>query len=440
MRVPSEVKNDYATKGHFCQVLLGTLELMYMRIRDYFISSERNDYKPWIITPQALAVFCVSIWALRFFVPTAQLQAAPGIDPVDLMHKVNLERTQRFIPALATNNALMSASSGKAQDMLTRSYFAHVDPDGNYVWPRIEQAGYSPYLTVGENLAMDFSSASDVVSAWMNSPTHRANIVNEKFEDQGMASVYGQYEPSHDSIIVVNLFGALYKNVKATPPPPAPKSSPPPPAVKETPKPVVTKSPPPPTSSTPPPPTSLTSPTSPNTLPLAISEDAKIGTLENPNKTQINVNVVIQGNPSLVTANLKGQAITLLPGKVQGEYVGTFTFDPVADLAGTTVTVEARDEAGKKTSREFKFAGTAADRVEQDALVGTETIPVSNEAQVVKILRIVFGIFAGIYLTFLIIDGIIIRRAGIKRPGIHPDSHILLFFLIATITLGYNWF
>lgn len=405
-----------------------------MLIRDYFISSERNDYKPWIITPQALGVFCLVIWSLRFFVPTAVIQAAPGIDPSDLMNRVNLERTQRFIPALTTHSALTSAANGKASDMIARSYFAHVDPDGKYVWPRIESAGYTPYTTVGENLAMDFLSASDVVNAWMNSPTHRANIINEKFEDQGMASVYGQYEPSHDSIIVVNLFGALYKTVKATPPPTTPKPTSPttPPAAITQPTSQPKPTPPPTTSATP-----ITQPISP-LLKIAVSEDAKIGATTNGDKKQVNVNVVVQGKPTLVTAQLSGQSITLLSGKVQGEYVGTFTFDSTEDLSRAVVTVEARDIAGVKTTREFNFSENPA--VTPSAKPPVSQLPVSNEAQVVKILRIVFGVFAGIYLTFLTIDGIIIRRAKIQRAGLHPDSHILLFFLVASITLGYNWF
>jgi len=393
-----------------------------MQIKDYFLSSERNDYKPWIISPQALGIFCLVIWSLKFLVPTAVIYAAPGIDATDLMARVNQERTQRFIPALVTHSSLTLAANSKANDMLARSYFAHVDPDGKYVWPKIEAAGFTPYLTVGENLAMDFSSAGDVISAWMNSPTHRANIVNEKFEDQGMASVYGQYEPSHDSVIVVSLFGTLYKSIKATAPAPA----------ATTPKPVATK----PTPVTPP--TTPTTPTSPNTLPIEISEDAKIGATATEDKKQVNVNVIIQGSPTLVTAALNGQSITLLPGKVQGEYVGIFTFNPTEDLSAATVAIEARDKAGTKTSREFNFAENPAVAPNEELPVGH--IPVSNEAQVVKVLRIVFGVFAGIYLAFLTIDGIIIRRAKIKRAGLHPDSHILLFFLVATITLGYNWF
>src|SRR6185295_2458112 len=108
-------------------------------------------------------VFCLVIWALRFLIPAQATFAASTIDPTHVMIKINQERTSRFLPALSTNTKLSVAAQGKGQDMLSRSYFAHVDPDGNYVWPRIEAAGYTPYLTLGENLGMDFTNAADLM-------------------------------------------------------------------------------------------------------------------------------------------------------------------------------------------------------------------------------------------------------------------------------------
>ena len=166
-----------------------------------------------VLRPTAMVVFCLVIWGIRIITPTQIIYASPGIDAYDLMAKINAERTQRLIPALSTNSKLTNAAGSKAQDMIQRSYFAHVDPDGNYVWPRIEAAGYKPYSTLGENLAMDFTSASGVVEAWMNSPTHRANIVNANFEDQGLATAFGLYEPGHETTTVVSLFGKLYSSI-----------------------------------------------------------------------------------------------------------------------------------------------------------------------------------------------------------------------------------
>jgi outer membrane biosynthesis protein TonB len=169
------------------------------------------------------------------------------------MTRINAERTNRYLPALISNGKLSAAANVKSSDMISRSYFAHVDPDGNYVWPVIEAQGYKPYQSLGENLAIDFSTAQAVVSAWMNSPGHRNNILNEKFQDQGMAAVYGEYEDGHNTYLITNLFGTLLKvagdntpTPSPVPPPPAPNPVPvpaPAPAVSPTPSPTPTPQP-----------------------------------------------------------------------------------------------------------------------------------------------------------------------------------------------------
>jgi hypothetical protein len=391
-----------------------------LKLKNYLIASESNDYKPWIITPTALAVFCLSIWSLRVLIPVTITFAQSSINSTDLMNKINEQRSQRFIPTLTTNSKLISAASGKANDMISRSYFAHVDPDGNYVWPRIEAAGYTPYLTLGENLAMDFNDAEGVVTAWMNSPTHRGNIVNTKFVDQGLSAVTGTYEPNHNTVMIVSLFGALYKS-GANPPPatptptPTPKPTPPPPA----PKPVI-KNPPVTTSN------------------LKISNDIKVVNTTLSGRTMVEVDVIIAGSPTLVTANLKGQSITLVEGKVTGQYVGSFTFNLDEDLTKQTLVIEARDKNGIKAN--LSYPVDIEPRITEEPMVGNSqtSIPVSSEAQIFQILRIIFGIFATIYMGFLAVDAIIIHRSKIKRAGIHPNSHFLIFALIAAITLFTN--
>ena len=377
-----------------------------MKLRRYLFPSEINEYKPWIITSQALAVFCLVIWGLRLMIPTAGTYAASTIDAVELMSQINLERTQRFLSSLTINSKLITAAHAKANDMLARSYFAHIDPDGNYVWPRIETAGYKPYLSLGENLAMDFTSADEMVSAWMNSPTHRANIVNEKFEDQGLATVAGTFEPNHETIAAVSLFGVLYQSQTST----------------------ATAQPPPP-----PPATSNASPGS--TSSIQISKDAKITATNLSGQILVDVSTVISGSPTLTVARLKTQSITLLPTKISGEFTGRFTFNGDENLINQTLTIEARDKAGAKITQDFPVNVEPVSA----ANVSIPQIPVSKEANVIKTLRIVFGVFASLYMIFLIIDAIIIHRAKIKREGINSLPHILVLLLIVAVNLFANW-
>ncbi|MCL5775071.1 MAG: CAP domain-containing protein, partial [Patescibacteria group bacterium] len=96
----------------------------------------------------------------------------------NILNAINKERSLRNLVLLNTDSRLSLAAQGKATDMQARHYFSHTDPEGNYIWPKIVAAGYTPYLQLGENLAIEFYNTDSLVNAWMNSPTHRANVLN----------------------------------------------------------------------------------------------------------------------------------------------------------------------------------------------------------------------------------------------------------------------
>jgi len=92
---------------------------------------------------------------------------------------VNAQRTASGLPALAWSDGLASAAQVRAQEIT--SYFSHTRPDGSSWWT------VNSTLQYGENLAKLYQSSSSVVDAWMNSPTHRANIMDSNFATIGMA-------------------------------------------------------------------------------------------------------------------------------------------------------------------------------------------------------------------------------------------------------------
>jgi hypothetical protein len=98
----------------------------------------------------------------------------------------------------------------KGTDMLNRNYWAHVAPDGTEPWAFFINAGYK-YRYAGENLARDFSSASSTVDAWMASPSHRENLLSNKYKDIGVAVVEGNLN-GVDTTIVVQFFGTKYSD------------------------------------------------------------------------------------------------------------------------------------------------------------------------------------------------------------------------------------
>src|SRR5262245_12365337 len=77
----------------------------------------------------------------------------------------NEDRVAQGIGSLKESAALDAAAQKKANDMLAKQYFSHVAPDGSAPWKWFAQGDYS-YVYAGENLAMNFYTASDVEAAW----------------------------------------------------------------------------------------------------------------------------------------------------------------------------------------------------------------------------------------------------------------------------------
>lgn len=108
----------------------------------------------------------------------------------EIVSNVNIERQKQEKGILTRSKALDKAAMLKAQDMVGNNYFAHTSPAGIDPWHWIGEVDYQ-YKYAGENLAMDFKTASAVHKAWMDSPTHKENIVADKYTEIGVAVVSG---------------------------------------------------------------------------------------------------------------------------------------------------------------------------------------------------------------------------------------------------------
>lgn len=105
----------------------------------------------------------------------------------------NAQRTAHGCPALRADARLQAAAIAHSLDMRVRSYFAHDSPDGGTPWARIEAQGYSD--PSAENIAMGQGTPQAVVDAWMNSPGHRANILNCSSKAIGVGVQFGPGGP-----------------------------------------------------------------------------------------------------------------------------------------------------------------------------------------------------------------------------------------------------
>jgi hypothetical protein len=127
-----------------------------------------------------------------------------------------VERQKDGMPPLVMNNQLTQAAQLKAKDMFAKDYWAHNSPSGEMPWDFIKQAGYD-YQYAGENLARGFTSAPDVVTAWMNSPEHRENMLSPNYHDVGFSLQEGSLTGESDTILIVEELGSTPADVPQIP-------------------------------------------------------------------------------------------------------------------------------------------------------------------------------------------------------------------------------
>lgn len=114
----------------------------------------------------------------------------------------NNERVAVSLKPLSPNYILDTIASLRADDIFTNQYFEHSSPDGKSVTDLALKVGYK-YLIIGENLAKGtFSGDKGIVSAWMGSEGHRANILNKKYKELGVAVKEGMFNGEKVTIAV----------------------------------------------------------------------------------------------------------------------------------------------------------------------------------------------------------------------------------------------
>ncbi len=184
-------------------------------IRHFFIPHESNNHRAKILHPTslvALKILLVAVQVGLYVVTTTPmgrvLGYAANISPTEVVALTNQKRIDAGLNPLEENSTLSQAAQAKGADMLTKGYWAHVAPDGTQPWAFFLNAGYR-YHYAGENLARDFSNPSAAVEAWMASPTHRDNMLSDKYDEIGIGVVEGNLA-GVDTTIIVQFFGTRY--------------------------------------------------------------------------------------------------------------------------------------------------------------------------------------------------------------------------------------
>jgi uncharacterized protein YkwD len=176
---------------------------------------ETNQLKPYSMDRLQKAALSVMVVLTLVTFVGANLQAVlwqssewlvSTVLPATVVDLTNKERSSLNQAPLQRNSTLDAAATLKAKHMAKNEYFSHFSPDGVSPWYWFDQSGYV-YAHAGENLAIHFTDSTQVVDAWMDSPTHRENIVNTSYTEIGVGTAKGKYE-GYDTVYVVQLFGS----------------------------------------------------------------------------------------------------------------------------------------------------------------------------------------------------------------------------------------
>jgi uncharacterized protein YkwD len=120
----------------------------------------------------------------------AERRSSVTFDARQIVALTNESRRRAGLPPVVVDERLTAAARAKLFDMLKRDYFDHRAPDGRQPWAFMQAAGYR-YQMAAENLAKGYDHEPEVQQAWMKSRGHRANILNPRFTEIGVADANG---------------------------------------------------------------------------------------------------------------------------------------------------------------------------------------------------------------------------------------------------------
>ncbi len=177
---------------------------------------------------QIFAFTIGGFYVIKFTAP--QILGVVTFTADQIIELTNVKRTENGVGAVSYNPLLAQAAAAKASNMFAENYWAHFSPSGKSPWSFMNSVGYK-YVYAGENLARDFGDAQSVVNAWMNSPSHKSNLLDRGFKEIGVAVASGNVT-GHEGILVVQLFATpvsqvpVPQNLAQASPSPAPVVTP----------------------------------------------------------------------------------------------------------------------------------------------------------------------------------------------------------------------
>ncbi len=158
-----------------------------------------------LIAPNALALFLLAGCSNPAAPPVKAQKGNCGQladEFSELLQLTNAARIAEGVSPIGFDKSLGLSASDYAADLATQNFFSHTAPDGSSLGDRLDAVGYS-FAAAGENLAGGQPTVKSVFEGWMDSPGHRANILDPRFSEVGFGSYtattsdYGRYWVQH---------------------------------------------------------------------------------------------------------------------------------------------------------------------------------------------------------------------------------------------------
>lgn len=184
---------------------------MIKLFKQLFLPHKTNAFRPHAFRHKALSFYCIVfilsqlLLGVTFYAGPVQAESNTKSMTQNIFILSNQQRYQVGLHGLYENKLLSLAAQDKLTDMFSENYWDHKSPDGKTAWDFIERSGYK-YSLAGENLGRGFRDSKSLVDAWMASPTHKANILNPRFREIGLAVGTGKIN-NITTTIIVQLFG-----------------------------------------------------------------------------------------------------------------------------------------------------------------------------------------------------------------------------------------
>lgn len=181
------------------------------QVRNFFIPSVKACRRPHAFTHKwlkfySLALLSHVLLSVSFYSGPSFVAENPTTMAKNIIVATNEQRAGNELTTLTENELLNKAAKAKLDDMVSNNYWDHFSPQNKKPWDFISDAQYS-YVYAGENLAKGYIDSGSTVKAWMNSPTHKDNILSSRYTEIGVAVGTGKIN-GKPTTLVVQMFGA----------------------------------------------------------------------------------------------------------------------------------------------------------------------------------------------------------------------------------------